>query len=250
MKMFFCLITWLPYLTSVEWLSWWPWCSLRSSSDNLVTVPGLESYQGVSNVDPQGGNKPGTATLWKTGIEGVVVNNIVPRGMQFITTGNDVTFINVYAPSGSQGERERRELLSQDLFTLVEAAPTRPTLYCIIHRKEVEPRGGDVGNAADGEPGRKLQFELKKLTKIGGFVDGFITANPGVQEYTWFRPGRRRSRLDQCYIHRSRLDSLVRVFHMAHLTDHKALVFVLKGGSTRPKREGPDKYLHASHAKY
>ena len=24
---------------------------------------------------------------------------------------------------------------------------------------------------------------------------------------------------------------------MAHLTDHKALVFVLKGGSTRPKRE-------------
>ena len=38
------------------------------SSDNLVTVPGLESYQGVSNVDPQGGNKPGTATLWKSGI--------------------------------------------------------------------------------------------------------------------------------------------------------------------------------------
>ncbi|MCP3678767.1 MAG: hypothetical protein GY782_00035, partial [Gammaproteobacteria bacterium] len=216
------------------------------SSDILVTVPGLESYLGVSNVNPQGGNKPGTATLWKKGIEGVVVNNIVPRRIQFITTGNDGTFINVYAPSGTQGERERRVLFSQDLLTLVDAAPTRPTLVgdwnCIIHRKEVEPRGGSNGNAADGEPGRKLQFELKKLTKIGGFVDGFINANPGVQEYTWFRPGRRRSRLDRCYIHRSILDRLVRVFHVPHLTDHAALIFVLKGGSVKVKREGPEGY--------
>ena len=29
---------------------------------------------------------------------------------------------------------------------------------------------------------------------------------------------------------------------MAHQTDHKALVFVLKGGSTRLKREGPEGY--------
>ena len=88
---------------------------------------------------------------------------------------------------------------------LIEAAPTRPTLVgdwnCIIHRKEMEPHGRNGGNIPDGEPGRKLQFQLKRLTKIGCFVDGFVTANPGIQEYTWFRPGRRRSRLDQCYIH-------------------------------------------------
>ena len=146
------------------------------------------------------GNKPGTATLWKSGIEGIVVDNIVSRRMQYITTGNDGIFINVYAPSGSQGEQERRVLFSQDLLTLVEAAPTRPTLVgdlnCIIHRKEVEPLGRNGGNADEGGPGRKLQFELKKLTKIGGFVDGFFNANLRIEDYTWLRPGRGRSRLD------------------------------------------------------
>ena len=80
------------------------------SSENLVAVPGLEAYQGVSNVDPLGGGKPGTATLWKSGIEGIVVDNIVSRRMQYITTGNDGIFINLYAPSGSQGERDRSVL--------------------------------------------------------------------------------------------------------------------------------------------
>ena len=97
-------------------------------TDNLVAVPGLEAYQGVSNVDPLGGGKPGTATLWLTGIEGVVVTNIVSRRVQYITTANDGIFINLYAPSGTQGERERRLLFNQDLLPMVLAAPPRPTL--------------------------------------------------------------------------------------------------------------------------
>ena len=215
-------------------------------SDSLVAVPGLYGYRGVSNVDHLGATKPGTATLWRTDVEGVVVSNLVPRRVQYITTGNDGIFINLYLPSGSQGERERRVLLTQDLMPMLQAAPARPTLVgdwnCIIHKNEVEPHGGAEGAAAGGKPARKLQLELKNLVRDGGFVDGFVHANPGIVDYTWFRPGRRRSRLDRCYIHRSNLDRLVKVFHVAHQTDHKALVFVLKGGSTRSNKVGAESY--------
>ena len=126
-------------------------------SDSLVKVPGLHAYQGVSKVDQLGGTKPGTASLWRTDVEGIVVSNLVPRRLQNITTGNDGIFINLYPPSGSQGKRERRVLLGQELFPLIQAAPTRPTLVgdwnFIIHRNEVEPHGGAGGAAAEEKPG-------------------------------------------------------------------------------------------------
>ena len=109
-------------------------------SDSLVKVPGLHTYQRVSNVDLLGGNKPGVATLWRKDVKGFVVSNLVPRRSQYITIGNEGIFINLYPPSGSQGERECRVLLGQDLLPLVQAVPTRPTLVgdwnCIIHRNE------------------------------------------------------------------------------------------------------------------
>ncbi len=74
------------------------------------------------------GGKPGIATLWRSGIEGVVLNKLVSRCLQYITTGEEGIFINIYAPSGSQDKRDRRVLFSQDLLAMVEAAPTRPTL--------------------------------------------------------------------------------------------------------------------------
>ena len=79
----------------------------------------MYGYRGVSNVDHLGATKPGTATLWRTDVEGVVVSNLIPRRLQYITTGNDGIFINLYPPSGSQGERERRVLLGQDLMPLI-----------------------------------------------------------------------------------------------------------------------------------
>ena len=64
-------------------------------SDSLVKVPGLYGYRGVSNVDHLSVTKPGTATLWRTDVEGVVVSNLIPRRLQYITTGNDGIFINL-----------------------------------------------------------------------------------------------------------------------------------------------------------
>ena len=81
-------------------------------------MPGLYGYQGVSNVDHLGVTKPRTSTLWRMDVEGVVVSNIISRRLQYFTTCNDGIFINLYPPSGYQGERERRVLLGQDLFAL------------------------------------------------------------------------------------------------------------------------------------
>ena len=219
-------------------------CTLDSLTLQAVLKGG--DYLGVSNIDDLDRNKPGTATLWLKGLEGVVVANLVPRRIQYITTDQDGIFINSYAPTGTKGEKEHRLLFSQDLLPMVQGAPTKPIMVgdwnCIVDRGEVGPVAGGGGNIAGGGAVRKIQHELKSLIRDGEYTDGFTYANPGVNEYTWIRQGQRQSRLDRVYFHKSRLESLVSVFHVAHQSDHKALVFTLKGGSAIPVRDHIDGY--------
>ena len=98
-----------------------------------------------------------------------MVRNLVPRRLQYITTDKDGIFITLYAQSGSQGERERRVLLGQDLLPLVQSAPIRPTIVgdwnCVVHRKEVESHGG-VGWVLEGQlQGGKLIENFNSTSK-------------------------------------------------------------------------------------
>ena len=77
-------------------------------------------YQGLSNINPNDSRKPGNAVLWKTGLE-VVVNNVVPLRLQSISCKEYGYFMNIYAPTGSQGLRGSRNLFRNDIFPILSS---------------------------------------------------------------------------------------------------------------------------------
>ena len=96
-----------------------------SSEQILAQVS--EEFDGLSNIDPNDPHKPGTAVLWRKETE-VVVSNIVPLRLQVVYSDLYGNFINIYAPTGNQGEKMRRTLFSEDLFYLINFLPSPPTL--------------------------------------------------------------------------------------------------------------------------
>ena len=61
------------------------------------------NFSGLSNIDENEPGKPGTAVLWRKELE-VVVTNIVTLRLQLVKSANYGNFVNIYAPTGSQGE--------------------------------------------------------------------------------------------------------------------------------------------------
>ena len=87
------------------------------STEQTLAVVG-RGYSGSSNLDVTDFNKPGNAVIWRDFLN-VIVDNIVPLRLQVVNIQQFGTFVNVYGPTGSQGERERRSLFTQDLLPLL-----------------------------------------------------------------------------------------------------------------------------------
>ena len=87
------------------------------TTEQLLVAVGC-NFKGISKIDPNDSRRPGNAVVWRTSIENVVVSNIVTSRLQLIKTDQLGSFVNIYSPSGSQGERERCVLFNQDLFWL------------------------------------------------------------------------------------------------------------------------------------
>ena len=83
------------------------------NSANLTSLLG-HSYKGISNIDTLDLNKPGTACIWRSHLN-VEVSNIVSCRAQILKF-NDLAFINIYAPSGTQNQRARRQLFGDYLL--------------------------------------------------------------------------------------------------------------------------------------
>ena len=89
-----------------------------STEQMLAQIKG--EYKGLCNIDSNDSNKPGNAVLWRAGLE-VLVTNVVPLRLQHITCKGHGSFLNIYAPTGSQGVRGRRNLFLNDIFPLVSS---------------------------------------------------------------------------------------------------------------------------------
>ena len=92
------------------------------TTEQLLVAVGC-NFKGISKIDPNDSRRPGNAVVWRTSIENVVVSNIVTSRLQLIKTDQLGSFVNIYSPSGSQGERERRVLFNQDLVPLITNKP-------------------------------------------------------------------------------------------------------------------------------
>ena len=101
------------------------------------------NYLGMCNIDTTDGEtrKPGTAILWMREIEAVVID-IVPQRLQLLKSTLFGTFVNIYAPTGSQGERARNLLFSHELLNLVQTTTPKPILIgdwnCLSRKEDVE----------------------------------------------------------------------------------------------------------------
>ena len=144
------------------------------------------------------------------------------------------TFINIYAPTGSQGERERNNLFSHELLPLINANKF-PMLVgdwnCLTRKEDV-----DGGLDETEETSRRISEPLRVLLRDFGYLDAFLVRDSKRRGYTWHRRNRISSRLDRLYIHTSEIGTLVgQVEHFSHISDHDALTFSLQCSSITPK---------------
>ena len=103
----------------------------------------------------------------------ITVNNIVVKHVQHVKSKELGDFINIYAPTGNQGERLRRILFTQELVPLIQSVNFPPTLVgdwnCIVRKQDTE---GWRDGPTDGN-GRKTCQHLKQLLDKFGYIDGF-----------------------------------------------------------------------------
>ena len=71
----------------------------------LTRVTSL-GYSAECNVDSLHPTRPGTAIVWKQTLKINEVNCIIERRAQILKVGGE-SYVNVYAPSGSNNKRER-----------------------------------------------------------------------------------------------------------------------------------------------
>ena len=132
-------------------------------------------YSGMCNTDIDS-TKPGNAVLWKKDIAVVVVNIVVLR-LQLVKSDVYGNFVNIYAPTGNQGERGRRNLFTQDLSTLIQNTFPRPFLIgdwnCLTRKEDVENWQTLTTDALS----KKLSIHLKQLVKDCRYTDCFLVQN-------------------------------------------------------------------------
>ena len=74
-----------------------------------------QKYMCESNIDRENPNTPGTAVIWSASLPVPEVTSLVTCQLQSLKIGRQ-TFLNVYAPSGSENRRERSSLFTRDMF--------------------------------------------------------------------------------------------------------------------------------------
>ena len=193
-------------------------------------------YRGESNIDVNNTRKPGTAVVWRSNLQ-VIVTNVVNCRVQTARLG-DLHFVNVYAPSGTQGTRARKTMFGVDLLNIVASSKVKPILAgdwnCVIRPQDVE----HLEDQEDRLLNRRSQFSQKKSVELQQLIRNFQYEDTFVRlhrvvDFTWARPGKRRSRLDRVYLPRGMVDSLVSVGHTLHLSDHKLVKVELDVDVTR-----------------
>ena len=192
------------------------------------------SYKALCNLNPNDVRKPGTATIWHSSLDAEVTNLVTCR-IQLLRL-NHTCFLNIYAPSGTQGQKGRRDLFLNDIYPyLLANKGNLPSLIgdfnCVTDPQDVSNCvfGGQIQNSnVKSHYQQKKSKELKQIIDSFSYKDTFLLYNPknnvGLSFFTWLRKGSRPLRLDRFYILEHWAVRMVSCYHMSHLSDHKALI--------------------------
>ena len=152
------------------------------------------NYLGESNIDVSSPSSPGTAAVWRTDLPGPLVTTLVTCQLQQVQIGQQ-SFLNVYAPSGSQNKRAQLEFFTRDIFShlLQHQGGLLPVLAgdwnCILEAKDT------TANFKD-----KFSKDLDQIVKNFKYSDAYRALHPNTVEFTFHRASCAPARLDRAYV--------------------------------------------------
>ena len=164
---------------------------------------------------PSDGN-PGISWIYRDNIPVKNIHVLQPGRLILLEIDGGPSFVNVYAPSGSQGRAARRIFFGDTILRNLSSMKHLPYLIgdfnCVISRQDTIDNFNNKNCPA-----------LSDLISVLSYSDGFRLLNPQAIEFTYSSPGHCPSRLDRVYVpaHSSRF--LHQVSHQASLSDHKLL---------------------------
>ena len=199
---------------------------VKIDSKELNVIVNRLNYVGESNLCPANPHKPGTAVVWRAGLE---VSNpatkcVEPRRAQVLQMGR-LAIVNVYAPSGTACRKEREELFAGELALTVRGLGPEVILVgdwnCVLSPRDVER-----------DYRLKYSPALDTLVQDFSLSDAFSSLHPDKREFTFYRASVTRSRLDRLYLSPGLLPGLTAVQHEPGLSDHSVLEaqFLIPGG--------------------
>ena len=196
-------------------------------------------YQSEANIDPDSPSTPGTAALWRVNLPGPQVTTLVSCQLQEIKIGPQ-SFLNVYAPSGSQGKRARAELFTQEIFPHLlqqQVEGLLPVLAgdwnCVLKEKDT------TANFRD-----KYSKDLDQIIKALKYSDSFRMLHPDSKEFTFHRSSCAPARLDRVYLPPHLSAKLQSASHQPGLADHWGVCAELLMDVTRLQCPHPNPKTH------
>ena len=194
--------------------------STQSQVDSLVNRYGFSS---LVNVDYDDLNKPGTALLWKNNLALTGAVNLISCRLQMAELGPYKIF-NCYAPSGSENKFSRNQFYGEEVFKFLKLHPDSSKLIAGDHNSVL--RKEDVENGKGFSS--KFCEAFHTLVKCERLLDCYLHFPHQVQEFTFHRPGKAKSRLDRFYVSEVLSNDIVALEHISSLSDHLGVKLILK----------------------
>ena len=187
----------------------------------------VKRFQYTAFVSKSQDQQPGIAFIYQDILPVKDIHVLQPGRLLQIYIEDGPSFVNVYAPSGSQGRAARRILFSDTLFRNLSNKANLPYLIgdfnCVINRQDTVENFNNKNCPA-----------LSDLVNTFSYSDGFRLLSPQAIEFTFSSPGAFPSRLDRVYVPASSTGLVRQVSHHATLSDHRMLTLRVEWAPPAP----------------
>ena len=151
------------------------------SSEQLKLIVSKFGYSAETNIDIENQTSMGTGFVWKASLAVSEILNVVECRSQLLKFGS-YSFLNIYAPSGSQNKQARRIFFGQDIFRIIGTFGNSPPIICgdfncILSASDTERNFADKKCPA-----------LKDLIDNFNYSDAYRATNPDGDDFTFCRP--------------------------------------------------------------
>ena len=206
-------------------------CSLKT--EQLAALVARYGYTGFCSLREH--DLSGVAVVYLSQMALQEIQVLVP-GRLILVQFSDFSFINCYAPSGSQNYAARRDLFNEHLLRHLKLKIRVPILLgdfnCVISQSQC------VENFK-----LKKSEELKSLVNLFSYKDAFEICNPNKIEFTYHKSNASPSRIDRIYVPECLIGDIQSCQHLPTLSDHRAVVMSFVGNPVPPGPRGGSLYF-------